>query len=336
MKVSKEITFDNIVGKVYRYVPNNDYFTYDSGLDRYFVNGYTAQEFYDNATVELVISGILREKEDSKNPLLSNGVIYNPEFQKEAINEANNSDIVVSQKQYGLTKNVLTGSPYTDVQSGNMSYSAQYVYESVMFSLGSFERVTTLYYFTRDFSSRSLISNYFKKYVASEEIDYGTLSYHDYLENVTIEFEGAIGLMTSVLYVFAIISVFVSAILNGILTYISIHQRTSEIGLLRSLGARKLDIGIMIETESLMTGLVGAMLSTLICFVFTPPVNVMLTEAIYRYKFYILSRTTFTLPGFQPWVIPIIFGIGLLTALLSALIPALIASKKDPARAINE
>ena len=331
-----KITFDNIIGKIYRYVPNNDYFSYDSGLGRYVVNEYTAQEFYDNATIELSISGILREKEDSSNPLLNKGIIYNPEFQKDVIKEANSSDIVVAQKEYGLTKNVLTGLPYTDVQSGNMSYSAKYVYESVMFALSSFERVTTLYYFTKDFTSRSLISDYFKKYVSDEEVDFGTLTYNDYLEKVTIQFEGAIGLMTSVLYVFAVISVIVSAILNGILTYISIHQRTNEIGLLRSLGARKLDIGIMIETESIMTGILGAMISTVLCFVFTPPVNVMLTQAIYEYKFYILSKTTFTLPGFQAWVIPIIFAIGVATALLSALIPAVIASKKDPARAISE
>ena len=331
-----KITFDNIIGKIYRYVPNNDYFSYDSGLGKYVVNEYTAQEFYENATIELSISGILREKEDSSNPLLNKGIIYNPEFQKDVIKEANSSDIVVAQKEYGLTKNVLTGLPYTDVQSGNMSYSAKYVYESVMFALSSFERVTTLYYFTKDFTSRSLISNYFKKYVSDEEVDFGTLTYNDYLEKVTIQFEGAIGLMTSVLYVFAVISVIVSAILNGILTYISIHQRTNEIGLLRSLGARKLDIGIMIETESIMTGILGAMISTVLCFTFTPPVNVMLTQAIYEYKFYILSKTTFTLPGFQAWVIPIIFAIGVATALLSALIPAVIASKKDPARAISE
>ena len=331
-----KITFDNIIGKAYRYVPNNDYYSYNSGLGIYQVKDYTAQEFYDSATIEITISGILREKEDSANPLLNYGIIYNPEFQKDAISDANNSDIVVAQKQFGLTKNVLTGLPYTDVQSGSMSYSAEYVYEGVMFTLGSFERVTTLYYFTRDFSSRSLISNYFKKYVSDEEVDFGALTYNDYLENVTVQFEGAIGLMTSVLYVFAIISVIVSAILNGILTYISIHQRTNEIGLLRSLGARKLDIGIMIETESLMTGLLGAMISVILCFAFTPPVNVMLTQAIYEYRFYLLSKTTFVLPGFQAWVIPIIFAVGVATALLSAFIPAIIASKKDPARAISE
>ena len=142
--------------------------------------------------------------------------------------------------------------------------------------------------------------------------------------------------MTGVLYVFAGVSVLVSAILNTILTYISVHQRTNEIGLLRSLGARRKDIGIMFETESFICGLVGSLLSILICVFFVQPINALLTTAIYRYKFYLLSNTTFTLPGFQWWVAPIMIGIGLATALLSALIPAIIASKKDPAHAISE
>ena len=142
--------------------------------------------------------------------------------------------------------------------------------------------------------------------------------------------------MTSVLYVFAFVSVFVSAVLNAILTYISVHQRTNEIGLLRSLGARKKDIAIMVETESILSGFIGSLLSILICVLLVQPVNIMLTDAIYRYKFYLLSKTTFTLPGFQWWVAPILIGVGILTAAISAIIPALVASRKDPARAINE
>ena len=202
--------------------------------------------------------------------------------------------------------------------------------------MGAFDRVTTLYYFTKDFESRSAISDYFDKYVSDEEVDFGTLTYNDYLERVTVQFNGAILLMTSVLYAFAVISVIVSAILNAILTYISIHQRTNEIGLLRSLGARKIDIGLMVETESLIAGLFGSILSILLSIILFHPINKLLTGAIYQYKFYLLSSTTFTLPGFQWWVAPIMVGLGLLTALISALIPSIIASKKDPARAINE
>ena len=142
--------------------------------------------------------------------------------------------------------------------------------------------------------------------------------------------------MTSVLYVFAIISVVVSAILNAILTYISTHQRTNEIGLLRSMGARKIDIALMVETESLLTGLLGGFLSILAAILLIKPINVLVKQAIYQYNFYLLSQTTFDLGGFKWWVAPILIGLALLTALVSALIPAIIAARKDPAKAINE
>lgn len=332
----QKLTFDSIVGKKYKYVPNNDYYYYDTSTQLFKVREKTVQEFYEESTHELTITGIIREKEDSDNPLLKSGIIYNPAFERNVIQNANESDIVVTQKSLGKSKNVITGNPITDIQSGSTTYSSDYVYEAHLFNMGAFDRVTTLYYFTKDFESRSAISDYFDKYVSDEEVDFGTLTYNDYLDRVTVQFNGALSLMTSVLYAFAVISVIVSAILNAILTYISIHQRTNEIGLLRSLGARKIDIGLMVETESLITGLFGSFLSILLSIILVHPINNLLKGAIYQHNFYLLSSTTFTLPGFQWWVAPIMVGLGLLTALISALIPSIIASKKDPARAINE
>ena len=331
-----QLTFNDIIGKTYRYVPNNDFYYYDSVNDKYNQVAKSSKQFYEEATVELKITGILREKKDSDNPLFRTGVIYTPAFGKMVVENANNSEIVIAQKQYGLSKNVSTGLPYEDTQSGSMKYSKEYLYEEKLFNLGAYERVTTLYYFTKNYASREKINTYFENYVPDEMVDFNTLSYSDYLERATSQFDGAIKLMTSVLYVFAGISVFVSAILNAILTYISIHQRTNEIGLLRSLGARKKDIAMMVETESVISGFLGGLLSIGLSVILVPPLNTLLIKAIYQYNFYLLSKTTFTLGGFQFWVAPILVGLAIVTALVSALIPAIIASRKDPAHAINE
>lgn len=336
----KKFTFNEILDKTYRYVTNDEYYVYNSGQDRYQYKGSSYyQSLYNESTFELKIVGILRQKEDvgdTLNPLYRTGIVYTHEFERKVINDANNSEIVKKQLEYGLTKNVLTGNPITDTQSGSMTYKADYVYESLLFSLGQYERITTLYYYTNTFIGRQQISDYYSKYVKNEEVDFTTFTYNDYLEKVSSQFDGALSLMTSVLYVFAGISVFVSAILNGILTYISVHQRTSEIGLLRSIGARKKDIAVMIETESLLSGLLGGCLSVVVASLLIGPTNILMTNAIYKYNFYLLSKTTFDLPGFQWWVAPILVGLALLTALISALIPAIVASKKDPAHAINE
>ena len=331
-----KFSFEDILGKTYRYVPNDDYYYYDSNADRYKTNPYSPAEFYNNSTYELRITGILREKKDNTNALFRNGIIYTPAFEKMVIENANQSHIVLDQLEYGLTKDVTTGLPYEDYQSGSMNYSKEYMYEQRLYSLGAYERVTSLYYFTVDYVSRENIRNYFNSYVADDEVDFGFLRCTDYLETASSQFDGALRLMTGVLYVFAIVSIIVSAILNAILTYISIHQRTNEIGLLRSLGARKKDIAIMVETESVICGTFGGLVSILLSVLLIRPINTIVTKAIYQYNFYLLSQTTFDLGGFKWWVAPILVGLAILTAAISALIPAIIASKKNPAKAINE
>ncbi len=330
-----KFSFDQVLGKTYRYVTNDDYYQYDSEAGYYKRQAKTNQQFYENSTYNLTIVGILREKRTNTNALLSSGIIYTTAFGNKAINDAKASQIVIDQKSAGLTKDMLTGEPFED-STGSFKESATYQYEEQIYYLGAMERVRTLYYFTNEYAQREQISNYFKGYVKDEEVDFSTLSFNDYLKNAAVVFDSALTLFTTVLYIFAIISILVSFILNAILTYLSTHQRTSEIGLLRSLGASKKDIAIMVETESMMCGLLGGALAILVAALLIKPLNAAVTSAIYKYGFSLLSRTAFTLGGFRLWVIPIVLGLALVTAIISALIPAIIAARKDPAKAINE
>ena len=334
--MDKKFSFDEVLGKTYKYVTNNDYYIYDSTNDIYKRNpNMTNKQFYEASTYPLTIVGILRERRDNTNALLNNGIIYTPAFEQKVLSEAKNSDIVKDQLEFGLTKDVTTGKPFED-STGSSARSKEYFYEERLYTIGAMERITSIYYYTTNYVQRKDISNYFHRYVQTEEVDFSTLTYNDYLENATVQFDGALSLMTTVLYVFAVISIIVSAILNAILTYISTRQRTNEIGLLRSLGARKKDIATMVETESLISGFLGGCLSVLIAASLISPLNVLVTKAIYQYNFYLLSKTTFELGSFRLWVAPILIGIALVTSLVSALIPAIIASRKDPAKAINE
>lgn len=232
----------------------------------------------------------------------------------------------------GDIRNVLSGTGFRDTATRSQIY----YYESLLHELGSIEQVTEIDYYTTDYISRVRIKDYFKKYVFDYTVEPTGVSPYDYLQNASVQFDGALSLMTSVLYVFAIASVLVSAILNAILTFISIRQRTSEIGLLRSLGARKKDIAVMVETESIFCGLFGSLLSILVSMAIIAPVNVGVTNAIYRYKFYLISSVQFELEGYQWWVAPICIGIGISTAVISALIPSILAARKDPAKALSE
>ena len=238
----------------------------------------------------------------------------------------------VTSYRVGHIRDVTNGLGFRDTATK----SPIYYYEGKLHELGAIEQVTELNYYTNDYDSRVKIKNYFDRYIFDYTVEPTGVSSYDYLENASAQFDGALKLMTSVLYVFAIISVLVSAILNAILTFISVRQRTNEIGLLRSLGARQKDISIMVETESLICGLFGGMLSVLVAILVIGPVNKLITTAIYKYKFYLISNVQFTLEGYQWWVAPICIGLGIATAVISALIPAILASRKDPAKAINE
>ncbi|MCR4911422.1 MAG: ATP-binding cassette domain-containing protein [Bacilli bacterium] len=330
------LTYDQIIGKTYQYVQNDTYYKFNTTKDKFEKAPLTNKEFYEAGILELKIVGILRQKETNLSAYYRTGVIYNQDLEDFILANAAQSEIVVKQYENGLDKSVLTGQPFTTTTSGNVQYSAEYNYENTLYSIGAVPRITTLAYFTEDFISREKINYYFNQYVPDETVDVTRITYSDYIDKVSHEFSSLMELITTVLYIFAIISVLISALLNAILTYISVHQRTNEIGLLRSLGARKKDIGMMIETESLIMGLLGGVLSVAIAAILVIPLNEGLIYLIYRWNFYLLSKTTFTLSGFQWWVAPILIGLALLTAFISALIPAVIASRKDPARAMNE
>lgn len=330
---------DGSSGKTYQILGNNKYYYYndtDPEHPHYASRNLDPKIAYENGDRAIHICGILRERRDNYNPLLATGIMYSPQLLQYIRDTAEESDILKLQREKGLDLNVLTGYPYEDTQISSIKYSKEYLLESNIYQFGGKELITDISYFVHQFSQRTLISNYFNEYFQDKEIDFSALVFRDDLKTVTNEFDGAISLITTVLYVFVAISVLISAILNSILTYVSIHQRTNEIGLLRSMGARSVDIGIMIETESFVTGLVGGLLSIGLALLLINPLNNVITNAIYRYKFYLLSTTTFDLGGFKWWIAPILIGIGIVTSLLSALIPSIIASRKKPARAINE
>lgn len=329
-----KFSFDDVIGKKYRYVSNDHFYKFDSEHNKYVESGLSAQQLYDLNDFEMEITGILRRKRtNTRVSLVSNGVFYTPAFERMIVEDANNSEIVQKQLAEKTNYNVFTGLPFEDSE-GSFSYSAEYQYEQQLFALGQAPIITGLNYFTRNYVNRIRIIDYYNAYDDKDETVY--LNSEDRLEKTSADFDGALRLMTSVLYVFAIVSILVSAILNAILTYISVHQRTNEIGLLRSLGATKTNVALMVETESMICGLFGGIMSILLTLILIKPAQAMITQAIYDFNFYLISKTEFDLGGFKWWAAPILIGTAVFVAMVSALIPAIMASRKDPAKAINE
>lgn len=325
-------TFDEIKELTYRVIENDDYYYYSEEKDRYYAKGLSEyQTLYENSKIELKIVGILRENPNCSFPLYSSGIVYTKELTEKLLESANNSEIVKKQLEYGTEKRVLTGKPYEASESISSSMSIDYLYESDLVALGAVANVTRINIYSESFANRNYIERYIKdsnEYKASKNI-----SYYDYMSGVSKDFATFIEILTKVLIIFALISLFVSSIMISIITYISVLERNKEIGLLRCLGARRIDIVKVFCSETVLIGLLSGVFGVILAYMLKNPIN-SLVEKIIRnnlslnpLKESFVDYSIFT-------ILLLIFG-SIIITVLSGLIPAIIASFKQPAKVLK-
>ena len=151
------------------------------------------------------------------------------------------------------------------------------------------------------------------------------ITYTDYIGLILSTVTMMIDAVTYGLIAFVAISLIVSSIMIGIITYISVLERRKEIGILRAVGARKIDVSNVFNAETLMLGLASGVLGILITLLLTIPINLILG-----------SLTGIPNMCSLPWAgALILIGISMLLTFVSGLIPASIAAKKDPVEALR-
>ena len=158
----------------------------------------------------------------------------------------------------------------------------------------------------------------------------------DYLETVTSAFSSIASTFSSVMLIFSLVTILVAIILTAILTYISVNERKREIGLLRSLGARRFDVSLMFIAEAGIIGLAAGILGIGLCFAFAPVVARAVVSMIKGANMKILTPDVSTFSTIQPWIIPILFVAAILIGVLASLLPAIHAGKKKPADILKE
>ena len=136
---------------------------------------------------------------------------------------------------------------------------------------------------------------------------------------------GIMDAITYVLIAFSGVSLIVSAIMIGIITYISVLERTKEIGILRSLGARKKDISRIFNAETFLIGLTSGLIGILIALALTVPINVLLEQ---------LTNLS-NVAKLNPIHALIMILISISITLIGGFIPAKMASKKNPVEALR-
>ena len=123
-----------------------------------------------------------------------------------------------------------------------------------------------------------------------------------------------------VLIAFTAVSLVVSSIMIGIITYISVLERTKEIGVLRALGARKKDISRVFNAETLVIGFIAGLLGVVVTYLLTIPINAILFSLT---EIAGLAQLVF-------WHAAVLVAISCLLTLVAGLIPSRIAAKLDP------
>ena len=162
-----------------------------------------------------------------------------------------------------------------------------------------------------------------------------TLKSKDYLEQVTTSFSSLVNTFSTIVLFFALASILIAAILTAILTYISVLERRREIGLLRSLGARRYDVSLMFLSESFIIGTAAAILACGLIAGLLPLAGNIVIKLIASFGSKAIKPTLTDIAGFKYWVFPAVFVGSIVLSTLSALIPAIIAGKKKPADSLR-
>ena len=316
-----EIPFDEIIGKTIKVALNDDFYV---KMGDYFVRNQDLQSVYDNS-ITLTVSGILRMKEDFPSYVSSASLCYTNELLDEVIAANNESEIVKAQQASDV--NVLTGMPFSN-STGNPSSSSSagmtMTKDTVLGYLGADQTPYMIYLFPKDFERKDELLEYLDAYNDDKEDD-DKVIYMDQAELISSMSSSIMSAVTIVLIAFSSISLIVSSIMIGIITYISVLERTKEIGILRALGARKKDISRVFNAETFIIGITSGLIGIGIALILTIPTNQIIYNLTELENVAILN----------PLHALILILVSMTLTMIGGFIPARIAAKKDPVEALR-
>ena len=306
--------FDKIIGKTYKLINPADYYEQRSGIwvSRQNDNNYM-KYLYDKAT-ELKITGIVKVKnENTPNGYLG----YTEDLAKYIMEEANKTQIV-KQQLANKEINVFTGLPFDEMMQE--SYEANLK----LLSAGSEDTPYTINIYPKNADSKAEIKKFIENYnnSVSEE---DKIIYSDQMEELTKGITQIVNMISMVMIAFVAISLVVSSLMIGIITYISVLERTKEIGILRAIGASKRDVKRVFIAETIIEGFASGALGIIITYLISLLVN-LIVNALAKIDGIMQVSITHAF---------ILIGVSMLLTVIAGLGPASIASKKDPVESLR-
>ncbi len=313
VNIESEYEYSDFVGKEFKVIPNDVFYQYNILFGTYLPSNDYESMYNDEESVTLTITGILRVNEDATSEVLNVGIGYLPTLTDSMLVDAKDSEVVMEQ----------IANPETNILTGQ-AFNEQITYDVVMRLLGGDSTPSGIQIYPASYEAKEDIKAYLDAY-NTDLTEEDQVIYTDISEVISSTISSLLGTITIILTAFAGISLVVSSIMIGIITYVSVVERTKEIGIMRSLGARKKDISRIFNAEALLIGLASGIIGIGVYYLLQFPMNSIISNLI-------------DVQGFA--ALPITYAIGLIVlsstlTLVAGLIPSRIASKKDPVIALR-
>lgn len=350
-------TYDELLNLSYKLVLNTDYYEKKGNV---WVDKKNDTEYLKKiiaSSEEIKVVGIIKPNEESvTSSNASSGMIgYTHDLTKHLINKINETEI--AKQQISNEKiNIFTGLEFSNDEKFDMTkltkeqqaYFSKLSSEELADYIASYTKNATASYEDNlnklgivSLDSPSQIRIYPKNFEAKENIITGIDNYNkkqekDGNKESVIEYSDLVGILMSsvtsivnvisyVLIAFVAISLIVSSIMIGIITYISVLERTKEIGILRAIGASKKDISRVFNAETIIEGTISGILGILVTMLLNIPINIIIKNMVN-----ISNISKLPTVGAITLII-----ISILLTFIAGLIPSRFASKKDPVEALR-
>ena len=311
------------------------------------------QEAADNGETMRVVGIITLSEGSSKREV--GGIYYTSALEEHVIEQAEASEIVKEQREhpdinvftqtaFGEDEefDITTLTPQQQMQFASMSqqelaqYMADYsenrnaTYEGNLERLGvvDLDTPSSISIYANTFEDKEMISQLIEDYNLTQQEngdDTNVITYNDIVGTMMESVTSIIDMISYVLMAFVSVSLIVSSIMIGIITYISVLERTKEIGILRAIGASKKDISHVFNAEAFIIGLISGLLGIIVTLILDLPIS-MIVE-------HLTGVANIAMLPVAGGVILVLISLALTT--IAGLIPSRIASKKDPVEALR-
>ena len=350
-------SYDEILNYKFKVLLNTDYYKKVGNVWQDMSNDEQYMKELVNNAEEIKIVGIIKPNENTVASSSAGLIGYNKDLKEHVINKVNEAEIVKEQKA-NPEINVFTGIKfpentnatfdYTQLSDEQRAYMATLseaelaqlmqtysnnssaTYENNLSKLGvvDLDNPASINLYPKDFASKDKIADIITDY-NNKQTEQGkeenVINYTDLVGIMMSSVSTIINVISYVLIAFVGISLVVSSIMIGIITYISVLERTKEIGILRSIGASKKDVSRVFNAETLLVGLVAGLLGIVVTLLLDMPINIVIKNLVG-----ISGIAKLPVVG---GIILVAISVGL--TMIAGLIPARFAAKRDPVEALR-